>query len=626
MIKKRTLCLLLCLLASLCFLAACREEKPEPEPEPVPALTLFADGRTDYAIVRGDRASDTVIEAAVALYTAVNEDCGVPMSLYDEFAYSMAEEPHRIVVGLLEEDPLTAELQGSLLYDDFVFRVAEGDLYIIGGSDQATADAVDYFLEEYLMGTTSLELPGDLDRTVLYEYPLPGLSIDGTPLKDYRIVYDADLYWSRELAVRVQTLFRSKTGHLLELTDDTATETDREILVGVTSRAASQAAAQAFAAPNVYYRLAVEDRKLLLTNQGYQSGDAAYLALETAVEGLSAEACDLNASVLDIDGDIRSLVDRRMQARTEGTDLRLLHNNVLFVAKADNGFTAQMRAELLADTYLCYLPDILTFNEMLTGEPMDLYLRTLLADHYSFVPLSNADSPNADLQKGRCGTPIAYRTDAGLTLLDSSVIEISEGDAFHSAAWAIFRTEDGNLFLILSAHLVENKEDGKWTDRYARKIVNELNRVRRTWGALPMLLNGDWFFWEGEGVKPYAYMIEQGLADAGEVAVNAYSNGMGTFHTVGSGQVNTEEDLTFLTPEWFTVLSHKLLLDYNTINGTDHVPVLVDVQFRGPATEDDIPVFTDPSEPPLPDNHLEVSPDGEMTVDFGAFGAGTGAD
>ena len=147
-----------------------------------------------------------------------------------------------------------------------------------------------------------------------------------------------------------------------------------------------------------------------------------------------------------------------------------------------------------------------------------------------------------------------------------------------------------NRFLILSAHLLENKENGEWSDKYCRKIVNEVNRIKEKWGALPVILNGDWFFTKDN--PPFAYLVSQGYAEAGSVALTPYSIGVGTSHDLGSGTLKGGAiDLIFVNPEWFTVLSHKIILNYYSINSSDHLPVMADLKFSKPATEHTIPEY-----------------------------------
>lgn len=121
-----------------------------------------------------------------------------------------------------------------------------------------------------------------------------------------------------------------------------------------------------------------------------------------------------------------------------------------------------------------------------------------------------------------------------------------------------------------------------------------INTVRSEYGNLPVAANGDWFFWQN--TAPYNYLIESGFADASETALKRHSDSIGTYHTIGVGETQrVEEDICFINPEWFTALAHKNLVDFYTVNGSDHYPVLVDLQFKKSASADEIPPFDDGS-------------------------------
>ena len=270
--------LILLFLILVCSFAACGKKTAETTTAPVvvPDLQIIANGITQYAIVRGDKASDSVISAASKLYTTFYETCGVEIALYDEYMFSMAPEEKIIVVGTIE-DEVCKSLYESLLSYDYVIHAEKGNLYILGGSDSATAEAVDYFIDNYLKeGASDLSIKGNLHLVANFEYELPALSIAGTPIKNYVIVYDSALAYSKIRAQDIRNYINEKSGRNLKIAADTATqESEYEILVGVTNREESRRAAAAFAAPNVFYRLGISGTKLLFTNDGVRTGETA---------------------------------------------------------------------------------------------------------------------------------------------------------------------------------------------------------------------------------------------------------------------------------------------------------------------------------------------------------------
>lgn len=608
--RKKSIQLLLFALSLLLIFSGCKSgtgdtQDTEPPAVPVDPITLFSSAGSAYTIVRGERASTEIINAAIHLRESIQEASGVDIPLNDDYMYGVNGGTVAIVVGVTT-DERSQELRDSMQYNDYMIRVENNNLYLIGGSDEATVDAVDYFIERYLsQPVESLQLEGNLDMKYIHEYALPGMSIAGNPIASYKIVYDNALYYARQRAEDLCDLIVAKTGVVLEVVADTsAEESANEILVGITNRAESRQAEAAFAAPNLYYSVTVSGTKLVLANQGVRSGEAAVEALGSFLDGLTQDACNLTSENLNMTGDIIDTLDvHGANIRPNGTDLRVMHSNVLISTRSDNdnGYSDQQRAELLVDTYLVYMPDVITFNEMIPGRNINAIIRSLLSEYYTFTeaeylnlfPDPSSDQMDDNLKNRRYSTPIAYSKTAGLTEIDSGFSYLSDMISYHGVAWTVFENEDGNRFLVASAHFSENRDiDDNWITTFAEDTITIINQAREEYGDLPVIANGDWFFWQN--TAPYRYIIESGFLDASEEAVNRYSDGIGTYHTIGVGSTDrVEEDMSFFNPTWLQALAHKNLVDFYTVNGSDHYPVLADYALIKSSTADDIPPFDD---------------------------------
>lgn len=298
---------------------------------------------------------------------------------------------------------------------------------------------------------------------------------------------------------------------------------------------------------------------------------------------------------------------RATLARAAGTDLRVMHSNVLGTIDSARAaiISERGRAELLADTYRAYAPDVITFNEMNADRPdarITPHVKELLSDDYIFVnaaylalypDLPNQSSVDVRVVQRTYAFPIAYRRDAGLTLIDAGFSYFNgEMVSYHGCSWAVFERTDGNRFLVASAHLpknVELNESGNEvaSDKWARQVMEIVNVARARYGNLPLILNADWYFAQNAWAVAYNYMIAQGLEDASETALAKHSVGMGTFHEFGVEQTGRiEEDIVFVTSTYVKPLAHKVIVDYYTNNSSDHYPVLADLQlFRTPFEE-----------------------------------------
>ena len=190
------------------------------------------------------------------------------------------------------------------------------------------------------------------------------------------------------------------------------------------------------------------------------------------------------------------------------------------------------------------------------------------------------------------GQPIAYRKDAGLTVLDAGFNYLSDMVDYHGASWAVFETTEGNRFLTVAAHLSKNvDENGNESAQWVENVLEIVELAKVKYGQLPIVMGGDWFFAQGNYYSTaYNAVITNGYEDVSETAAQKHSAGKGTAHDIGAGTQNgVEIDILFITPEWFNALSHKIVIDFYTVNSSDHYPVVADLQFAKSATSDDIP-------------------------------------
>ena len=243
---KKITRLLMILLCVAMILSSCSGGEGEVTTEPMDSgeateateignITFIADGATEYMLVRSEKASKKVTEAFTGLRNAIKDTYGTAIKLADDFEKPGTDPETRyayeIVVGSTNREESSAALEG-LGYSDYVIAVIGNRLVINGGSDDAVVSAVEHFIEKYVTGS-SLELPGNLRETVVSEYEKTGVTIDGTPLSDYVIVYGSSYAdYAKTFADRVGKV----TGIRFELVSDKNDVTEHEIVIGATGR------------------------------------------------------------------------------------------------------------------------------------------------------------------------------------------------------------------------------------------------------------------------------------------------------------------------------------------------------------------------------------------------------
>ena len=165
------------------------EKKPTPEP-PDTEVTLTADNAKNYLILMPTSCKDPVKDAALNLFAGL-EDAGFKLKncTYDGGSNSteIPEDACEILIGLTNRSESMALAKG-LRMNDFAIA-AEGDrIMIVGGSDQATADGVAYFLEHYVNGQETVSVlekyfaEGEYDLATLTD-----ITANDRPISDYHI-------------------------------------------------------------------------------------------------------------------------------------------------------------------------------------------------------------------------------------------------------------------------------------------------------------------------------------------------------------------------------------------------------------------------------------------------------
>ena len=100
---------------------------------------------TAYRVVRGDFCSSEVTKAAVRLKKDLIDLCGSDVSIVTDYE---SEVPLEILVGTTTREA-SIEAGEKLKYQDFVIKLNSDKIVIVGGSDEATEKAVDYFMENF---------------------------------------------------------------------------------------------------------------------------------------------------------------------------------------------------------------------------------------------------------------------------------------------------------------------------------------------------------------------------------------------------------------------------------------------------------------------------------------------
>ena len=288
--KTRILSMLLCVLMVLGSFTACgnaiapetsattttatEPTTPAETEKPVEMLDLIADGKSEYSLVRSEDASTTIIQRVTSLRNQIKEATGASLSYTTDWIKRGDEVPaegKEIVIGTTNRPQSEAVLK-QIREKDYAIVYDGGRLVILGGTEQATLLAVDYFVENYLdKATGKLTVPDNLFDVIAHDYPIDGITIAGVDIREYQVVVpkDCDKY-TYYAGVNLVDFIKTNAGISLEMVTDDQAEKEYEFLIGKTNRAASSAFTSTI--PDGQYVLGAVDKKIVMQGNSYMIG------------------------------------------------------------------------------------------------------------------------------------------------------------------------------------------------------------------------------------------------------------------------------------------------------------------------------------------------------------------
>lgn len=167
-------------------------EKDDPEPSGSGTLTINAENASEYTLIRDDLANDTLKSAITGLRTLFTKK-GFEIGYQSDYAKSDADIPtdtKEILVGKTNRAE-SIEFAKKLKKNDYVIAVKNSRIIILGGSEESTLKAIEYFENKYLYtkdNSISLEAKDSIAFSYSYQYKISELTFNGTPISEFTIV------------------------------------------------------------------------------------------------------------------------------------------------------------------------------------------------------------------------------------------------------------------------------------------------------------------------------------------------------------------------------------------------------------------------------------------------------
>ena len=202
-------------------------------PRPTYAMTPFSNWQ-EYTITYEDGAADVVSAAFVQFNLKLNEKYGFTPRAESDFLIPGETAPEgtlEILVGLTNR-PESVQAYESLKANDYFIGMINNRLVIVGGSDKATAAALEHFMN-YLMEADSLYYPTD-GYTYAADYIVDKLTIGGVDISEFVLVRGNGMSsGDRNMVSYLCEVVADVCGANLQMVVPSTKEQTYEILVGL---------------------------------------------------------------------------------------------------------------------------------------------------------------------------------------------------------------------------------------------------------------------------------------------------------------------------------------------------------------------------------------------------------
>ena len=509
-------------------------------------VSIVADGASDYMVLRADLASQTEVDAAVALRNAIEETYGVRMRIGNEID---AQPERAIIVGNVNYGG-AAEIAATLGYDDYAITFSGQHIVICGGSPEATTAAVNAFIDKYLnKESAALTVPKDLNNSYRAPTLATNVTIGGESLKNFTVfVSSAAVQGEKMAAQSIRTALRESFGINITVNDRGGAPGECAIIIGNVKNATSAGRDAALAACGdgegiVYF----EGTKVYITGK---DTDATCRAVEQFVKTcLSADNVK--------DGTLTVPTDT-LKISTPADTYTVMSFNLLVAKESEpDRFNAALTQINAAD------PDILGVQEcsVLWYE----FLCGQLGDRYAVVGELNHTSTqmwrNAIFYKKDKFELIETKTQ-WLSATPSTSSRLTNENQYRILTYAVLKdVKTGATFAHCNTHMTIIEEVRESQFKVLVKLLGKLD--------YPIVMTGD--FNTREGSQYYQKITDFGLYSA-HVLTSAHDSA----NTVSSSSI----DFCFVDPAHIGVVSHEVIEE--TVGGvepSDHNAVVVKFRF-----------------------------------------------
>ena len=559
------------------------------------SLKIFKGTESKYRIVyeNGNKEAGTAAENFAA---QLEKKVGASLEVTDDRTEADKKIPE-ILVGRTNRGT-DLPWQRTLRYGSYTVVREKKNLYILGAGDGVLKKACEDFAKALIEVGGKVSGKGEILSSIK-EYTVDTVTLNGRNITDYTVYYpEKGSVDFEECVDYVEEQLISTSGFLLT----TATYTDASAI----NKGPAIVLKQDTALGDRGYSITKEDEILHLA---VGSETAAFALTAGFIERIGGKKGETVALTLELgDGEVG---ESALVPLTGESDLRVMCFNV---------YGSEEHKKLMpyvSATSYAYASDFICMQEFYdvayntVGKDLEKAGYAVVGNRFTEVSptaLEHKDD-DANYQKfayagSTCNTPIYYRADVWEPL-ESGAYLFYWMNRYHcsntkSLAYGVFKHKTtGEQVAIISTHFplmgdgyksvnkdgrdystcTDKKDGAKWRYGAAQEILKQVDILRAKYAGILTVVGGDL---NASAAEDSVKTIEAHavLSNGFVMAPADKRDGGGSFHSYDKvpGANATPIDHLFVSEDVAAVLQHRIVTDAITVKGTDHCPIVLDIQ------------------------------------------------
>ncbi len=501
---KRIISILLALSASLCLLVGCTpagaDAETDTESESVSEsnteekekeLIIAADGQSDLTIwVEQSLWSGRldVKDQVNTLREFIKNKTGVLLNVSGDRYFTDADEDKpAILIGRTKSSAVPTP-ESSLKIGDFIIGMSGNKIYIYAEHGEGTLTGIKYFINKILSpqlaGDTTLSFKESQSYEYSVDYGISSINCLGAELGEYTVVIPKNADVNEQLlAYTLRYHFITNYGYDLTVTDDSAAESEKEILIGNTARTTVTPEQNKYIVTAANGKLQINADGML----GYENLRD-YLLYDLFKSDVKAEYVLNEGFVTNGEAKVDMADGTHFVTNPQG-DIRYMVYNIYGYGE---GAPMAIRQQLQIEIIKAYLPDVVGFQEY-TASYHTSFTPMLLALGYTQVEVDTTVNGT----EYENFTPMFYRADKLTVKASGYNIQTNANpkELSKSTTWSVFEMTNGKQFAAITAHFMWGGDSKvpnflELRKQHAADIVELTNTIKTDY-SVPVIFGGD---------------------------------------------------------------------------------------------------------------------------------------